>query len=145
MILSKVRSYIESKIKEVDRSFKAVDTPFDIDVAENNADKSYYIKYNVVSTEQLNTHVKDSIDAEVTFSFKAFRDNTNKYDDVMNLVNTIRMKCINITEIQEYSDVDQNKIMSCLSVSQIGEQLPNNNKQIIITLSLEFSVNQSIC
>lgn len=145
MILSKVRTYIENSIKSVDSKFKLIDSPFNIDVSENKFDKSYHIKYDVVSTDQYDTHVKDSITAEVTLSFKSFKDGIDKYDYAMDLVNDIRMKCISISNIESYKNTDTNMILSCNSLSQIGEQLPNNNKQIIIVLTLELSVNQSIC
>jgi len=145
MTLSKVRAYIESKIKDVDSKFKRVESPFNIDVAENIADKSYFIKYDVTSSEQMQTSIKDSIYVECQFSFKSFRHGIDKYDYAMDLVNTIRMKCINIKELVEFDDTDQNKIISCETISQNGEQLPNNNKIIIINLTLELNINQAIC
>jgi len=145
MILSKVRKYIATQIKAIDSKFKEIDAPFIDSISESRIDKAYHIKYDVNGTEELQTDISDDITAEVKFYFKSFKRGVVKYDYAMDIVNSIRMKCININSLQEFSDEDQNKIVSCRSISQIGEQLGDNGEIIVITLMLDMTIYQAIC
>ena len=145
MILSKVRKYIAAQIKAVDSKFKEIDAPFIDSISESRIDKAYHIKYDVNGTTELQTDISDSITAEVRFYFKSFKRGVVKYDYAMDVVNSIRMKCININSLQEFSDEDQNKIVSCHPISQVGEQLGDNGEIIEIILTLDMNIYQAIC
>ncbi len=145
MIFSKVRKYIESNIASVDSTYKRIDSAFSVDTAESLADKSYFISYSVDAGDTYTGVQKDYINATVIFYFKQFKKGVMKFDYAMDAVNEVRTKLCSITSIAGFSGTDQNDLQSCTFVSQSGESLDDNNKVILVTLTLQLSVFQSIC
>jgi len=146
MILSKVRDYVKTQISAIDSNLVEWGSPFDSsNIPETLADRAYFIKYDVASTSESQTTISDRIDVEVQFFFKGFRDELNEYDDAMDKVNTIRIKCISISSIEAFKSTDENPIYEVISTSQLGEMLSSNERQIIITLNLVIGLNQVYC
>lgn len=146
MILSKVRSYINANIAEIDSDMVEWDSPFNSDnIPETLADRAYFIKYDVTSTAENNAWIDDSITAEVKFFFKAFNSEIEAYDEAMDKVNSIRINCISLESIEAYKSLDDNPINKVFSLSQTGENLQGNERQIIITMRLEIGLTQGVC
>lgn len=145
MALSKIRDYITSSITTVNSDLRNLNTIKEEEVAETIADKSYSMTYNLTGSELGQAYVTDSVDFEVIFYFKAFRDGVNVYDTSMDLVNDIRLQILSLTNIYSQVAVDDSPIKSVTSSSITGELVDSNDKQIKITLPLEFLIYQTIC
>lgn len=145
MTLSKVRDYIQQRVEAIEPKMSIIDSAFLDDISETKSDKSYFISYDITTTEQHQTHLTDVISASVTFSFKSPKSSAKDFDKYMELVNKIRLSCVNKTNIENFSDTDQNPINNCEAVSQTIEPLSTNKRQLIINLALDFTVSQVIC
>lgn len=144
-MISKVRDYIRQAINSVDSDLKEINQAFELDVPENLTNNSYFIKYDITSVENYQQHIQNSIALTTTFYFDALRDSITAYDDAMDTVNQITLKAISIPNIEAYSTTDDNKIISVNSISQTGESLDGNSRQIVITAEFEMGINQAIC
>lgn len=144
-MISKVRDYINQSIKSVDSDLKEIEQAFELDVPENLTNNSYYTKYDITSVENYQQHISNTVSLTTAFYFDALRDSVGAYDNAMNLVNQITLKAIGILNIEAFSNTDENKIISVNSISQIGESLEGNSRQIVITAEFEMIINQAIC
>ena len=146
MAISKVRDYIESTIADIDSTFKRLDSPIDAgDTAETRANKSYSIKYDLATSESDQQTIGDSVEANIQFLFKGFRNEIGVYDSSFETVDDIRLKLLNKKNIQAFASTDGNPIAAVTSNSMTGEVLETNERQILITLSVNFLIYQTIC
>lgn len=146
MALSKVRDYISSTITSLDPSFKVLPSPISGDnLPETHAEKSYYIKLDLVASELGQQITQDAVEAEIGFYFKAFKSEIPVYDNSLDLCNTIRLKLLSITNRESFAATDGNPIALVTSDSLTGDVIDSNERQIKITLSANFLINQVIC
>lgn len=146
MILSKVRDYFRGAIAAIDSDLDEWTEPFDgEEIPETLSDNTYWIKYDVVSSVEMQTDVNETINVDIKFHFKAFRDGLNAYDDAMDFVNSVRIKALSSSYLEAFKITDGNPIYKVSSISQIGEFLETNEKQIIITATFECDIIQARC
>ena len=81
----------------------------------------------------------------VKYYFDAPRGNLQTFDNAMDNVNAIMLASISKTNIESYSITDDNKIYKVQSISQVGETLDGNSRQIVVTSEFEMGINQAIC
>lgn len=146
MSFSNVRAYFADIINDVDPNFTEWGSPFDSDnIPESLANRAYWLKYDITNTQEVSSFIEDTINVEIKFFFKLYREENRGYDHYMNLCNTIRINSINIKNIQSFRSSTWNSLFKVMALSQTGEQLTSNDKQLIITLTFEVGINQTIC
>jgi hypothetical protein len=145
-MISKVRTYFQNIIASIDSDFKEWSSPFDTeDIPETIADKLYFIKYDVTSIEEGNTHIDNNIDVTIQFFFKTFNDRIGKYDSSMDLVNSVMLDSVNIHNIEAFKAAYDNPIYRVIASSITADSIDTNDNQLIITLELNCGILQSKC
>ncbi len=136
MSFKPVRSFLESRLLEVDRDFEVHDDAFSFDnIGNNDFDKRYHIFYGSVNTSVDNQHTtNDVVNATVTLFFRGYRTATESLDESMDLANTYRLNCLKIAPLREQDFI---KRVVCNSIQ--AEPLESNDNSIKITL--QFSIN----
>jgi hypothetical protein len=147
MSFSNIRTYFADIINDVDPNFTEWSAPFDSDnIPESLANRAYWLKYDITSVRETgSTYIEDTLNVEVKFFFKLYREENLGYDNYMNLCNTIRINSINLKNINSFKGSTWNNLFKVMSLGQTGEQLVSNDKQLIITLTFEVGINQTIC
>jgi len=146
MLISKVRKYIADSITSVDSDFRQHRDAFnDENIASTNINKSFHIAYSIPSIASDQATFNNSVTAEIKFFFKGQRDTIETFDNAMDTVSQISMKLASLTNIAAFRSTDMLPIQTCVPVSQVPEQLNNNDNSLIITLSLEMNIVQSSC
>lgn len=146
MIYSKVRKYLKERILEVDSDFEEHGDAFNTDnIANSNLEKAFHIFYSVPTIDKENVTITSNIEAEIKFYFKGHRYPTDALDEGMDLVNEVAVTAGSVDQLAAFRMTDDFPIQACDPISQLAEPFENNDNLIIITLTMDMSVLQTLC
>lgn len=136
MSFKPVRTFLESRLLEVDSDFEVHEDAFSFDnIGNNDFNKRYHIFYGNVTTSVDNQHTtNDVVNATVSLFFRGYRNATESLDESMDLANEYRLNCLKIAPLRDQQFI---KRVVCNSIQ--AEPLDTNDNSIKITL--QFSIN----
>lgn len=136
MSFKPVRTFLESRLIEVDSDFEVHDDAFSFEnIGNNDFNKRYHIFYGNVATSVDNQHTtNDVVNATVSLFFRGYRNATESLDESMDIANSYRLNCLKIAPLRDQQFI---KRVVCSSIQ--AEPLDTNDNSIKITL--QFSIN----
>jgi len=131
--MNEIRKYLIDRVAEIDTNLKPWNDGFAFDnIPSTIRDKSFFINYEITSTQRLDTAIVDLYDVNLNLFFAGKKDVQGLIDTAFNLADNIR---INVIQLNKLISTNIHAIET-LSMKTIP--LDNNDNSFYIEISFNF-------
>jgi len=135
MSFKPIRSFLETRLLEIDSDFEAHNDAFSTEnIGANDFDKRYHIFYGNVTTSVSNqVTTQDDVTVTVKLYFDGYRDATESLDSAMDTANLFRIQCLKINYLINQSFI---KRVVCNSIQANPLNTNDNAIEVVLTFNV---------
>lgn len=145
-MISRVRQYINSVIKDVDPKFQEWKDAFNVDnIPSNIYNKSYHFSYSVPTIAKEQALLDYEIAGELLIHYKTDRYPQDDFDSAMDTAEEIGIKVSSLSGIYDFESLRDNPIYNA-QINSIEPSFPaSNDNRVIVTIQFTMNIKRAIC
>lgn len=145
-MISRVRSYINSIITDVDSDFREWKDAFNRDnIPSNIYNKAYHFIYSVPAITKEQALLDYSVSGELNIHYKTDRYPQDDFDSAMNMAEEVGLAISNLPALYQFEISQDNPIYNA-QVDSIDPTFPtSNDNRVIVTIQFTMNIKRAIC
>ncbi len=144
--LSKVRTYVNNRVKAVSRDFQEhLDAFNDENIAGTRLDKAFHVAYSAPSITEVELTAEIDMSVTVQLFFRGGRDTIDTYDNAMDEAWKVLREISSRRNLNDFRATDGYPIQSASPLSVTPEPLENNDNSMVVSLEFNMTIITTIC